>query len=214
MYLVFWVRSVDSLAVSAGLQQDLDGIELQEDLTGHAVEEGDVGQGCRRQEEHFTTGGGLAQLWQNKTSFAKLRAFKTFKRYQSHHLFKVKLSSGYFFDYQRILFLQTISQRSGLHHQHHIHSLMSAVTMSCMLSRKLPRCCVDVWWGEVIWATTAAASALAASTLLSSVKISAKHRIPSTYTLNDRTAHVRVITVLCFIILFYLHVCLLQFRFC
>ena len=52
--------------------------------------------------------------------------------------------------------------------------------MSCMLSRKLARCCVDVWCGEVIWATTAAASARAASTLLSSVKMSARHRIPST----------------------------------
>lgn len=71
-----------------------------------------------------------------------------------------------------------------LHRQCDVHSLMSAVTMSCMLSRKLARCCVDVWWGEVIWATTAAASALAASTLLSSVKMSARHRIPSTYTDN------------------------------
>lgn len=62
MHLVFGVGRVDSLAVSAGLQQDLDGIELQQNLTGHAVEEGDVGQGRRRQEEHFTTGGALTQF--------------------------------------------------------------------------------------------------------------------------------------------------------
>lgn len=62
LYLVFGVGRVDSLAVSAGLQQDLDGVELQQNLTGHAVEEGDVGQGCRRQEEYFATGGALAQL--------------------------------------------------------------------------------------------------------------------------------------------------------
>lgn len=60
VHLVFGVGRVDSLAVSAGLQQDVDGVELQEDLTGHAVEEGDVGQSCRRQEEHFPTGGALA----------------------------------------------------------------------------------------------------------------------------------------------------------
>lgn len=72
MYLIFGVGCVDSLAVFAGLQQDVDGIKLQENLAGHAVEEGDVGQGCRRQEEYFTTGGGLAQLWENKTSLAKV----------------------------------------------------------------------------------------------------------------------------------------------
>lgn len=58
-YLVFGVGGVDPLAVSAGLQQDLDGVELQQDLAGHAVEEGDVGQSCRRQQENFTTGGAL-----------------------------------------------------------------------------------------------------------------------------------------------------------
>lgn len=47
LHLVFGVGRVDSLAVPAGLQQDLDGVELQENLTGHAVEEGDVGQRCR-----------------------------------------------------------------------------------------------------------------------------------------------------------------------
>lgn len=57
--------------------------------------------------------------------------------------------------------------------------------MSCMHSRKLPRCWVEVWWGEVIWATTAAASALADSALFSSVRMSAKHRIPSTYKKGD-----------------------------
>lgn len=61
-YLVFGVGRVYSLAVFAGLQQDVDGIELQKNLTGHAVEEGDVGQGCRSQEEHFPTGGALTQL--------------------------------------------------------------------------------------------------------------------------------------------------------
>lgn len=55
VYLVFGVGCVNSLAVSAGLQQDVDGVKLQENLTGHAVEEGDIGQGCRRQEEYFTT---------------------------------------------------------------------------------------------------------------------------------------------------------------
>lgn len=60
--LVFGVRRVHSLAVSAGLQQDLDGVELQQDLTGHAVEEGDVGQSGRGQEEDFPAGGRLTQL--------------------------------------------------------------------------------------------------------------------------------------------------------
>lgn len=63
-YLVFGVGGVDPLAVSAGLQQDLDGVELQQDLTGHAVEEGDVGQSCRRQQENLPAGGALAQLCQ------------------------------------------------------------------------------------------------------------------------------------------------------
>lgn len=61
-YLVFGVGRVDSLAVSAGLQQDLDGVQLQQNLAGHAVEERDVGQGRRRQEENLTAGGALAQL--------------------------------------------------------------------------------------------------------------------------------------------------------
>lgn len=61
-YLVFGVGRVDPLSVFAGLQQDLDGVELQQDLAGHAVEEGDVGQGCGCEEEHLTTGGALAQL--------------------------------------------------------------------------------------------------------------------------------------------------------
>lgn len=61
-HLVFGVGRVHPLAVPAGLQQDLDGVELQQDLAGHAVEEGDVGQGRRRQQEHLATGGALAQL--------------------------------------------------------------------------------------------------------------------------------------------------------
>lgn len=60
--MVLGVGRVYSLAVPAGLQQDLDGVELQQDLTGHAVEEGDVGQGDRRQQEDLATGGALAQL--------------------------------------------------------------------------------------------------------------------------------------------------------
>lgn len=43
VYLVFGVGCVDSLPVFTGLQEDLDGVELQENLTGHAVKEGDVG---------------------------------------------------------------------------------------------------------------------------------------------------------------------------
>ena len=66
-YLVFGVGRVHPLAVSAGLQQDLDGVQLQQDLAGHAVEERDVGQGRRRQEEDFTTGGALAQLCQGES---------------------------------------------------------------------------------------------------------------------------------------------------
>lgn len=61
-HLVFGVGRVDPLAVGAGLQQDVDGVELQQDLTGHAVEEGDVGQGCGGQEEDLAAGGALAQL--------------------------------------------------------------------------------------------------------------------------------------------------------
>lgn len=63
-YLVFGVGGVHPLAVSAGLQQDLDGVELQQDLAGHAVEEGDVGQSCRRQQENLAAGGALTQLCQ------------------------------------------------------------------------------------------------------------------------------------------------------
>lgn len=61
-HLVLGVGRVYSLAVPAGLQQDLDGVELQQDLAGHAVEEGDVGQGGRRQQEDLATGGALAQV--------------------------------------------------------------------------------------------------------------------------------------------------------
>lgn len=61
-HLVFGVGGVHPLAVSAGLQQDLDGVELQQDLAGHAVKEGDVGQSCRRQQENLTAGGALTQL--------------------------------------------------------------------------------------------------------------------------------------------------------
>lgn len=61
-HLVFGVGRVHPLAVPAGLKQDLDGVELQQDLAGHAVEEGDVGQGRRRQQEHLAAGGALAQL--------------------------------------------------------------------------------------------------------------------------------------------------------
>lgn len=61
-HLVLGVGRVHPLAVPAGLQQDLDGVELQQDLAGHAVEEGDVGQSGRRQQEDLATGGALAQL--------------------------------------------------------------------------------------------------------------------------------------------------------
>lgn len=63
-HLVFGVGGVHPLAVPAGLQQDGDGVELQQDLAGHAVEEGDVGQGRRRQQEDLAAGGALAQLCQ------------------------------------------------------------------------------------------------------------------------------------------------------
>lgn len=99
------------------------------------------------------------------------------------------------FCYLSILLNNDQSTVKGQEWCHQVHSLMSAVTMSCMLSRKLARCCVDVWWGEVIWATTAAASARAASTLLSSVKMSARHRMPSTYTLPNIHRHFRNIIV-------------------
>lgn len=61
-HLVFGVRGVHPLAVLARLQQDVDGVELQQDLAGHAVEEGDVGKGRRRQKEDLAAGGALAQV--------------------------------------------------------------------------------------------------------------------------------------------------------
>lgn len=60
-HLVFGVRRVDALPVSAGLQQDVNGVELQEDFTGHAVEEGDIRQRCRGQQKHFAAGRALTQ---------------------------------------------------------------------------------------------------------------------------------------------------------
>lgn len=57
-----------------------------------------------------------------------------------------------------------------------------------MFSRKLVRCWVKDRCGEVTWATTAAASALVASEWLSSVKMSAKHRIPSTCRWRERSS--------------------------
>lgn len=62
VYLVFGVRGVHPLLVSAGLQQNVDGVQLQQNLTRHAVKKGDVGQSCRRQEEHLPAGGALTQL--------------------------------------------------------------------------------------------------------------------------------------------------------
>lgn len=67
-YLIFRVGSIHSLAVFAGLEEDVDGVELKEDLTGHAVEESDVGKGSRRQEEDLATGGTPAQLWRKHTN--------------------------------------------------------------------------------------------------------------------------------------------------
>ena len=52
-HLVPGIRRVYSLFVAAGLQEDADGIQLQEHLTGHRVKEGDVGKGCRGQQEDF-----------------------------------------------------------------------------------------------------------------------------------------------------------------
>lgn len=72
--LIFGVGCVDPLAVSAGPQKDLDGVELQQDLAGHAVEEGDVGQSCGRQQEHLATGGALTQLWQGQNTAQPLRS--------------------------------------------------------------------------------------------------------------------------------------------
>lgn len=67
-------------------------------------------------------------------------------------------------------------------------SLTRAVTISSMLSRKLLRCWVKGRCGEVTWATTAAASARVASEWLSSVRMSAKHRTPSTCRWREGTA--------------------------
>ena len=69
-------------------------------------------------------------------------------------------------------------------------SLTRAVTISSMLSRKLLRCWVKGRCGEVTWATTAAASARVASEWLSSVRMSAKHRTPSTCRVREGTARV------------------------
>lgn len=170
-HLVFGVGGVDPLAVSAGLQQDLDGVELQQDLAGHAVKEGDVGQSCRRQQENLTAGGALTQLWRIRITDHNLVTAGMYTQIFSVWKESKSWNPGLFFP---------PSLQSTLVWICCPHSLMSAVTMSCMLSRKLARCCVDVWWGDVIWATTAAASARAASTLLSSVRMSARHRIPST----------------------------------
>lgn len=67
-------------------------------------------------------------------------------------------------------------------------SLTRAVTISSMLSRKLLRCWVKGRCGDVTWATTAAASARVASEWLSSVRMSAKHRTPSTCRGREGTA--------------------------
>ncbi len=61
-YLVFWVWRVDALAVSAGLEQDVNSIELQQDFTCHAIKECDVCQCCWGQQKHFTTGSTLTQI--------------------------------------------------------------------------------------------------------------------------------------------------------
>lgn len=61
-HLVPGIRRVYSLFVTAGLQEDADGIQLQEHLTGHCVKEGDVGKGCRGQQEDFPRRGLLAQF--------------------------------------------------------------------------------------------------------------------------------------------------------
>lgn len=68
-YLVFGVRRVHSLPVSTGLDQDANGVELQEDFTGHAVKERDVCQSCRGQQKHFTAGGIFTQIYTNITTF-------------------------------------------------------------------------------------------------------------------------------------------------
>lgn len=52
-HLVPGIRRIYSLLVTAGLQEDADGIQLKEHLTGHRVQEGDVGKGRRGQQEDF-----------------------------------------------------------------------------------------------------------------------------------------------------------------
>ena len=59
--------------------------------------------------------------------------------------------------------------------------LTSAVTISSICSRKLLRCWVNVSCGDVICAITAAASAWVASEWVLSVRMSARHSIPSAY---------------------------------
>lgn len=65
-HLVPGIRCVHSLLVTAGLQEDTDGIQLQEHLAGHRVKEGDVGKGRRGQQEDFPRRGLLAQFWITK----------------------------------------------------------------------------------------------------------------------------------------------------
>ena len=57
-----WIDVGGTLLVAAGLQEDADGIQLQEHLTGHRVKEGDVGKGRRGQQEDFPRRGLLAQF--------------------------------------------------------------------------------------------------------------------------------------------------------
>lgn len=65
-HLIPSVRRIHSLLVAASLQEDADGIQLQKHLAGHRVKKGDVGKGCRSQQEHFPRGGLLAQFWMVK----------------------------------------------------------------------------------------------------------------------------------------------------
>lgn len=71
-HLVFGVRRVDAPPVSAGPQQDVNGVELQEDFTGHAVKEGDVRQRCRGQQKHFAAGRALTQTCRHNVSAGRL----------------------------------------------------------------------------------------------------------------------------------------------
>lgn len=52
-YLVPSIRRVHSLLVTAGFQEDTDGVQLQEHLAGHCIKERDVGKGRRGQQEDF-----------------------------------------------------------------------------------------------------------------------------------------------------------------